>query len=43
MRKRCRFIGASQPDEALVAVEPLKGHVEPKALTNFATEIATEE
>lgn len=43
MRRRCRFLGASQLDKALAAVEPLEGHVEPKALHNFAVEIQTDE
>ena len=40
MRKRCRFISATQLDKALGAVEPLRGHVQPEALHNVATEIA---
>jgi hypothetical protein len=38
LRKRCRFIAASQLDVALNAVELLKGHVDPRVLHNFALE-----
>ncbi len=43
MRKRCRFISATKLAAALAAVEPLKGHVEAKALHNFAVEVSAEE
>jgi hypothetical protein len=43
MRRRCKFIPATRLGEALRAVEPLKGHVEPKGLHNFALEFTPPE
>lgn len=42
MRRRCRFVSASSLDAALTAVEPLRGHVDPSALHNFAIEVQPE-
>jgi hypothetical protein len=42
MRKRCKFVAATQLDKALTAAEPLGGHVGPKALHKFAVEVTPE-